>query len=170
MTKRTEAVPSTAGEIAKTPATAKELPAVSGVDSGAWNSALIGDVAQASGCGGDLSDEGALERARGSLAAVRSFAPGDAVEDMAAAQLVSLHTATMRCLTMAAHHEQPAPVAREYMNLANRTSRTWAVLAEALARHRGKASTQRVIVERVEVREGGQAIVGAVEQPGRGGG
>ena len=48
-------------------------------------------------------------------------------------------------------------------------SRSFAVLLEALNRHRGKGQ-QKVTVEHVTVNAGGQAIVGAVATPGRGGG
>ena len=44
-------------------------------------------------------------------------------------------------------------------------SRMHATLLEALNRHRGKGA-QRVTVEHVHVREGGQAIVGNVGAPG----
>ena len=57
---------------------------------------------------------------------------------------------------------------RESLSQANRLSRTFAALVEALNRHRGKAGQQTVRVEHVTVNEGGQAIVGTVEQPGRG--
>ncbi len=46
-------------------------------------------------------------------------------------------------------------------------ARTFAALLEALNRHRGKGQ-QVVRVEHVTVQAGGQAIVGAVTQGGRG--
>ena len=48
------------------------------------------------------------------------------------------------------------------MNQANKLSRTYAVLLDALNRHRGKGQ-QKVTVGHVHVHSGGQAIVGAVE-------
>ena len=48
------------------------------------------------------------------------------------------------------------------MNQANKLSRTWATLLEALNRHRGKGQ-QKVTVEHVHVHAGGQAVVGMVE-------
>ena len=50
---------------------------------------------------------------------------------------------------------------RESLNQANKLSRTYAALTEALDRHRGKGQ-QRITVEHVNVHAGGQAIVGAV--------
>jgi hypothetical protein len=52
----------------------------------------------------------------------------------------------------------------ENLSQANKLSRTYAVLLEALNRHRGKGQ-QKVTVEHVHVHSGGQAIVGTVERP-----
>jgi hypothetical protein len=56
---------------------------------------------------------------------------------------------------------------RENLSQANKLSRTYATLLEALNRHRGKGQ-QRVAVEHVHVHPGGQAVVGTVETPGEG--
>jgi hypothetical protein len=47
-------------------------------------------------------------------------------------------------------------------------ARTSAQLADTLARLQ-RGGEQRVIIERVDVRDGGRAIVGTVQQPGAGG-
>src|SRR5437764_266135 len=56
---------------------------------------------------------------------------------------------------------------RENLSQANKLSRTFAKLLEALNRHRGKGQ-QKVTVEHVHVHSGGQAVVGIVEPPGGG--
>jgi hypothetical protein len=56
---------------------------------------------------------------------------------------------------------------RENLSQANKLSRTYATLLEALNRHRGKGN-QKVTVEHVTVNSGGQAIVGNVAHPGGG--
>jgi hypothetical protein len=48
--------------------------------------------------------------------------------------------------------------------------RTFTGQVEALNRGRGKGIIQRVVVERVNVEPGGQAVVGAVTTTGRGAG
>ena len=48
---------------------------------------------------------------------------------------------------------------------ANKLSRTYAVLVDALNRYRGKEGQQKVTVEHVDVHAGGQAVVGLVESP-----
>jgi hypothetical protein len=63
--------------------------------------------------------------------------------------------------------EQTFDDRRENLNQANKLSRTYATLLEALNRHRGKGQ-QQVRVEHVHVHEGGQAIVGNVETKGGG--
>ena len=59
--------------------------------------------------------------------------------------------------------EQPFEGRRENLNQANKLSRTYSTLLEALNRHRGKG-WQKVTVEHVHVHEGGQAVVGNVER------
>jgi hypothetical protein len=49
----------------------------------------------------------------------------------------------------------------------NKLSRTYATLLDALNRHRGKGQ-QKVTVEHVHVHSGGQAVVGVVENSGKG--
>ncbi len=58
--------------------------------------------------------------------------------------------------------DQPFEGYRENLNQANKRSRTYALLLDALNRHRGKGQ-QKVTVEHVHVHSGGQAVVGVVE-------
>ena len=73
----------------------------------------------------------------------------------------------MECYRRAMLREQTFEGRRENLNQANKLSRTYAALLEALNRHRGKGQ-QKVTVEHVHVHAGGQAIVGMVETPGEG--
>jgi hypothetical protein len=57
------------------------------------------------------------------------------------------------------------PILQECGSLAVKLMRTYTAQVEALARLR-RGGEQRVIVQHVNVNEGGQAIVGAVNQPG----
>jgi hypothetical protein len=59
----------------------------------------------------------------------------------------------------------PFEVRNANLTHANRLSRAYASLLEAFNRHRGKGQ-QKVTVEHVNVHEGGQAIVGNVQQGG----
>jgi len=106
--------------------------------------------------------------------AVRAFlkdlAPRDPLEGMLAAQLLGLHEAAMECLRRGAVAGQTFEGRQANLGQANKLVRSYAVLLEALDRHRGKGRPQVVRVERVTVNAGGQAIVGAVAQGGGGSG
>jgi tRNA(Arg) A34 adenosine deaminase TadA len=82
-------------------------------------------------------------------------------------QLIAAHNAAMECHRRAMLSEQTFEGRRENLNQANRLSRTYATLLEALNRHRGKGQ-QKVTVEHVHVHSGGQAVVGVVEPAGGG--
>ena len=93
--------------------------------------------------------------------------PKDELEGMMAAQLIATHNAAMECYRRAMLGEQTFEARQQNLNQANKLSRTYATLLEALNRHRGKGQ-QKVTVEHVHVHEGGQAIVGNIEGPGGG--
>jgi hypothetical protein len=86
---------------------------------------------------------------------------------MIAAQLLAAHNATMECYRRAMLPEQTSDGRSENLNQANKLSRTYVVLLDALNRHRGK-SQQKVTVEHVHVHSGGQAVVGMVGARGAG--
>jgi hypothetical protein len=87
-------------------------------------------------------------------------------EGMLIAQMVAVHNSAMSALNRS-HAAQTVPVAGSYMNQANKLLRTFAAQMETLKRFRQKAS-QTVRVDHVHVNEGGQAIVGNVNQGGGG--
>jgi hypothetical protein len=102
------------------------------------------------------------------LTALVGIGPKDELEGMIAAQLVACHNASMECYRRAMIDEQTFEGRHENLSQANKLSRTYATLLEALNRHRGKGTQQKVIVEHVNVAAGGQAIVGNVEALGGG--
>jgi hypothetical protein len=117
-----------------------------------------------------VKNSDAAERNRqlsATVAALVGIAPKDELEGMMAAQLLAAHNAAMECYRRAMLGEQTFEGRRENLNQANKLSRTWATLLEALNRHRGKGQ-QKVTVEHVHVHAGGQAVVGMVETPGGG--
>lgn len=109
------------------------------------------------------SDQDKRQRQMGAMeAALASIAPTDELEGMMAAQLFAAHNATMECYRRAMGGEQTFEGRRENLSQANKLSRTWVTLLEALNKHRG-VSQQKVTVEHVHVHAGGQAVVGVVE-------
>jgi hypothetical protein len=112
------------------------------------------------------SEEEERDRQR-SVVALVGIRPKDELEGMIAAQLLAAHNATMECYRRAMRPEQTSEGRSENLNQANKLSRTYAVLLDALNRHRGKGQ-QKVTVEHVHVHSGGKAVVGMVGAPGGG--
>lgn len=131
-----------------------------------WNNLLANQAIQALSL--KNSDPGTRDRQlRATIAALAGIEPKDELEGMMAAQLIAAHNATMECYRRAMHSEQTLEGRRESLSQANKLSRTYALLLDALNRHRGKGQ-QKVTVEHVHVHSGGQAVVGLVATPGRG--
>ena len=131
-----------------------------------WNNRVLSDTVE--GLWVKNSDEGTRTQQYGAaVAGLMGIAPKDELEGMMAAQLIAAHSASMECFRRAMLGEQSFEGRRENLSQANKLSRTFATLLEALNRHRGKGQ-QKVTVEHVHVHAGGQAIVGTVESPGGG--
>ena len=136
---------------------------IGGSQSDHWNNTLANQAVQALW----LKNSSPEERDRqlgATIAALAGIAPKDELEGMMAAQLVAAHNAAMECYRRAMIGEQSFEGRRENLAQANKLSRTYAALLEALNRHRGKGQ-QKVTVEHVHVHAGGQAVVGMVATP-----
>jgi len=143
-----------------------ELRRIGGSMSDDWNNRIANDTVSSLWL--KNSDEATRDRQLASaIAGLVGIHPRDELEGMMAAQLIAAHSAAMECYRRAMIGEQTFEGRRENLNQANKLSRSFAVLLEALNRHRGKGQ-QKVTVEHVHVHSGGQAIVGAVETPGGG--
>ena len=100
------------------------------------------------------------------LTLIRGVEPRDEVEAMLASQMAAVQVATMTFANRLKNVEtidQQNSAATAF----NKLARTFAIQIEALKRYRSTGE-QRVVVERVTVNEGGQAIVGNVSPGGRG--
>ena len=93
------------------------------------------------------------------IATVHGIAPGNALEAMIATMLVAAQHAALDASRRAMHPDQTPAGRQGYLGLALKAMRTCAQLVETLNHGRGKGPVQRVIVERVTVRDGGQAVV-----------
>lgn len=143
-----------------------KLKEVGGSMSDDWNS-VLGQQALQSLWLKNLDAEGNQMQRQATIQALIGIAPRDELEGMIAAQLIACHNASMECHRRAMIEDQPFEGWRENLNQANKLSRTYATLLEALNRHRGKGQ-QKVTVEHVHVHAGGQAVVGMVGGPGEG--
>jgi hypothetical protein len=104
------------------------------------------------------------------LALLHRIAPRDELETMLVCQMIVAHVATMDGARRAFHVEQTAGGRAVYLNLARRLMTTFTLQMDALNRHRGKGTMQKIVIERVLVAPGAQAVVGTVSNGGRGDG
>jgi hypothetical protein len=104
------------------------------------------------------------------LALLYRIRPNDEVEAMLACQMIAAHMATMDATRRALHAEQTAAGRVAYLSLARKLMMLFTEQMDALNRHRGKGTTQKIVIERVFVAPGAQAVVGAVASGGRGDG
>jgi hypothetical protein len=139
------------------------LKSIGGSQSDSWNNILANQAMQALWAK-NSSPEDRDKQLSATIAALAGIAPKDELEGMMAAQLVAAHNAAMECYRRAMIGEQTFEGRRENLAQANKLSRTYAALLEALNRHRGKGQ-QKVTVEHVHVHAGGQAVVGMVATP-----
>jgi hypothetical protein len=99
-----------------------------------------------------------------------SIKPKDVLEGMLAVQMTGIHNVAMYCLGAALNEGQTFMGRDANINWATRLLRMFTAQMEALQKYRGKSTQQKVTVEHVHVHQGGQAIVGAVNHQGKGGG
>jgi hypothetical protein len=141
-----------------------KLKPIGGSRSDTWNNVIANQAVQTI-WGKNSSEEERKNQVSATIAGLIGIGPNDELEGMMAAQLIACHNASMECYRRAMIGEQTFEGRRENLSQANKLSRTYATLLEALNRHRGKGQ-QKVTVEHVHVHEGGQAIVGNVEGGG----
>jgi hypothetical protein len=141
-----------------------KLKSIGGSKSDTWNNVIANQAVQTI-WGKNSTEEERKNQVGATIAGLIGINPNDELEGMLAAQLVACHNASMECYRRAMIGEQTFEGRRENLSQANKLSRTYTTLLEALNRHRGKGH-QKVTVEHVHVHSGGQAIVGNVEGGG----
>jgi hypothetical protein len=119
---------------------------------------LLGQLANAGSQGCQVDEDGLNFM----LSVVKGIKPKDQLEAMLAAQMAAIHTATMTFARRLARVEIIAQQDSAERAL-NKLARTYAMQMEALKRYRS-GGEQKVTVHHVSVNEGGQAIVGNVNQ------
>lgn len=129
---------------------------------------ILNDLTAACGANGNIPSEknvGLLNEASEILTSIK---PKDALEGLLAVQIIATHKAAMECFRQATVTNYP-PNYQEKINLAVKLTRAFTTQMDALSKYRNKGK-QKITVEHVEVKDGGQAIVGNVENRGRGNG
>jgi hypothetical protein len=122
---------------------------------------LVGQLVNASKKGG-VSENGANFM----LSVIKGIEPRDQVEAMLAAQMAAVHMASMTFACRLAHVET-IPQQDSAERAFNKLARTFAAQMSALKDYRSRGE-QRMVVQHVNVADGGQAIVGNVNAPAEG--
>jgi hypothetical protein len=88
-----------------------------------------------------IGDEEKQDKMRAIVTAgLTGIAPRDEMEGMIAAQMLACHDASMDCFRYAVGANKTSGLFRDYLNQAGKLSRTFAMLLDALNRHRGKGA------------------------------
>jgi hypothetical protein len=96
------------------------------------------------------------------VSTLKSIAPRDSLEAMLAAQMLSIHVASMRCACRLACTDDVTQ--QESLTRAlTRLSRTFSAQMEALNRHRSNGACA-ITVQNLSVQDGGKAVVGHFTQ------
>jgi hypothetical protein len=114
---------------------------------------LVGLIANCLG----ISDHAAAGNV--AVAMVHAIGPRDPVESLLASQMVAANDVAMEMLRRARIPEQPSDIVDSCVTRATRLMRTVTAQVTALKDYRSKGQ-QTVTVQHVDVRDGGQAIVG----------
>lgn len=93
---------------------------------------------------------------------LKSIAPRDSLEAMLAAQMVSIHVASMRCACRLACTDD-VPQQESLSRALTRLARTYAAQMEAMNRHRSNGACA-ITVQNLSVQDGGKAVVGHFTQ------
>jgi len=102
------------------------------------------------------------------MAILNGILPRDEIEGMLAVQMIGVHNVAMATLARSMISEQTFEGKQAAVNQSAKMLRTFTAQMEALKKYR-TGGQQKVTVEHVHVNEGGQAIVGNVNQQGGGG-
>ena len=132
-----------------------------GTDSQEFMDGVLRQLANAVSKGEDANEQGI----NFALAVIAGVEPKDELETMLAMQMVAIHLATMTFTRRLAHVETLDQQHGSERAL-NKLARQFAMQLEALKRYR-TGGEQKVVGQRGNVDEGGQAIVGTVDR-GRG--
>jgi len=96
------------------------------------------------------------------LSILDGIQPQDEIEGMLAVQMIGVHNMAMDCIGRATRTQWVNKMST-YMNGATKLLRAFAAQMEALKKYR-TGGQQKIVVEHVNVSEGGQAIVGVVSR------
>ena len=114
---------------------------------------------------GKQFSESSMMQTNAALATILEIDPQDSIELMLATQMTTVHNMAMEMSRRAMHSEQTLEGVELNINFAKKLMRTFSTQVETLNKYRTKGQ-QKITVQHVNVNEGGQAIVGDINQGG----
>lgn len=133
-----------------------------GVEGAALQGHLLTNVLSAFG---NVSEEELTDTLNIALALLHEIKPRNGIEALLATQMIHTHNLSITMMRRATHSEQTVDGVDRNVNRAAKLMRVFNSQLDALQKLRGKGQ-QKIIVEHVNVNEGGQAIVGDVSYQG----
>ncbi len=89
--------------------------------------------------------------------------PKDSIEAMMITQMIAVHEMALQASERSLITEQPDEFVGKNVNRATKLCRSYASLVEAFNKYRTKGQ-QKITVQHVNVNDGGQAVIGDVNQ------
>jgi hypothetical protein len=114
---------------------------------------------------GSIGKEELLDKLNGAVSVFTEMKPKDSVEAMMITQMIAVNEMALLSSERALLTGQPDEFVGENMNRATKLCRTYTSLVEALTKYRTKGQ-QKITVQHVNVNDGGQAVIGDVNQGG----
>lgn len=141
-----------------------------GAKSSIFGTMLINSCLSAGGLRIDEMKKSEAEQVLGSiLDTLHSLKPSDEIEGMLVTRLISLNFLISKSLNLSVMENQSLEGQEIYTNRSSKLMRLFNETLDALMRYRRKGE-QKVVVQHVNVNDGGRAIVGNFDASGGGGG
>ena len=110
-----------------------------------------------------LQEEDDEVAANFTAALMHGLRPQDETEGILVAQMAGTHNLIMQCMQRAVQPGQFPAITNDYTLRACKLMHVFLKQLEVLEKYRGKTSRQKVIVEHVHIHQGGQAVVGHID-------
>jgi hypothetical protein len=114
---------------------------------------------------GSITKDEILIKLNASFSVFTGMQPKDSIEAMMITQMIALHEMALRESERALLKEQPDEFVEKHINRATKLCRSHASLVEAFNKYRTKGQ-QKITVQHVNVNDGGQAVIGDINQEG----
>jgi len=114
---------------------------------------------------GSIGKEELLTKLNASFSVFTGMEPKDSIEAMMITQMIAVHEMTLLMSEKALITEQPNEFVEQNINRVTKLCRSYASLVEAFNKYRTKGQ-QKITVQHVNVNDGGQAVIGDINQGG----